>query len=99
MDIVDTVGPQSNLGRPRGDSEGALPVATTGELYRETNKMCAWGKDDFLGHRLGEGAIGLQDESVEKVQAFPSLAGHYTHTAISASLSDLVRKRYSNSVT
>ncbi|GFO40787.1 Zinc finger protein [Plakobranchus ocellatus] len=26
---------------------------------------------DFLGHRLGEGAIGLQDENVEKVWVAP----------------------------
>ncbi|GFO00800.1 LOW QUALITY PROTEIN: Zinc finger protein [Plakobranchus ocellatus] len=63
---------------------------------------------DFLGHSLGRGAIGLQDENVEKVRnaprqtkrevrAFLGLVGYYKEfvpyfAAVSAPLSDLVRK-------
>ncbi|GFO19508.1 Zinc finger protein [Plakobranchus ocellatus] len=70
---------------------------------------------DFLGHSLGRGAIGLQDENVEKVRnatrpktkrevrAFLGLVGYYKEfvpnfTAVSAPLSDLVRKGQPNVV-
>ncbi|GFO39135.1 Zinc finger protein [Plakobranchus ocellatus] len=49
----------------RKRTKRAPQAATTDELYRETNKVHAWGKDD----RLGESSIGLQDENVEKVWA------------------------------
>ncbi|GFO41204.1 Zinc finger protein [Plakobranchus ocellatus] len=70
---------------------------------------------DFLGHSLGRGAIGLQDENVEKVRnaprpktkrevrAFLGLVGYYKEfvpnfAAVSAPLSDLVRKGQPNIV-
>ncbi|GFO02230.1 Zinc finger protein [Plakobranchus ocellatus] len=70
---------------------------------------------DFLGHSLGRGAIGLQDENVEKVwdaprpktkrevRAFLGLIGYYKEfvpnfAAVSAPLSDLVRKGQPNVV-
>ncbi|GFR92549.1 Pol polyprotein [Elysia marginata] len=70
---------------------------------------------DFLGHRLGQGTISLQDENVEKVRnaprpktkkevrAFLGLVGFYKEfvpnfAAISAPLSDLVRKGQPNTV-
>ncbi|GFN91420.1 hypothetical protein PoB_001792600 [Plakobranchus ocellatus] len=57
-------------GGPREDSEGDIQTVVFGELYRQTNKTHAWDKD-FLGHQLGEGAIVLQVENVEKVRAAP----------------------------
>ncbi|GFO24074.1 Zinc finger protein [Plakobranchus ocellatus] len=70
---------------------------------------------DFLGNGLGRGAIGLQDENVEKVRnaprpktkrevrAFLGLVGYYKEfvpnfAAVSAPLSDLVRKGQPNIV-
>ncbi|GFO49458.1 cytosolic phospholipase a2 [Plakobranchus ocellatus] len=70
---------------------------------------------DFLGHSLGRGTIGLQDENVEKVRnaprpktkrevrAFLGLIGYYKEfvpnfAAVSAPLSDLVRKGQPNIV-
>ncbi|GFN96891.1 Zinc finger protein [Plakobranchus ocellatus] len=70
---------------------------------------------DFLGHSLGQGVIGLQDENVEKVRnaprpkmkrevrAFLGLVGYYKEfvpnfAAVSAPLSDLVRKGQPNIV-
>ncbi|GFN82370.1 hypothetical protein PoB_000887600 [Plakobranchus ocellatus] len=66
---------------------------------------------DFLGHSLGQGAIGLQDENIEKVRnasrpktkrevrVFLRLVGYYKEfAAASAPLSDLVRKGQPNIV-
>ncbi|GFO16996.1 Zinc finger protein [Plakobranchus ocellatus] len=39
------------------------------EACRPTKCVLKAKAIDFLGHRLGEGAISLQDENVEKVRA------------------------------
>ncbi|GFS12946.1 Pol polyprotein [Elysia marginata] len=94
-------------------------VETLAELFRRLREAnftvrpvkCVLGSStiDFLGHRLGQGTISLQDENVEKVRnvprpktkkdvrAFLGLVGYYKEfvpnfAAISAPLSDLVRK-------
>ncbi|GFO35888.1 retrovirus-related pol polyprotein from transposon 17.6 [Plakobranchus ocellatus] len=67
---------------------------------------------DFLGHRFGKGAIGHQDENVEKVRTAPSpktmkevraflgLVGYCKKiiTSSYAAISDLVRKGQPNPV-
>ncbi|GFS24378.1 Pol polyprotein [Elysia marginata] len=81
----------------------------------ERSAKCLLGSStiDFLGHRLGQGTISLQDENVEEVRyaprpktkkevrAFLGLVGYYKEfvpnfAAISARLSDLVRKGQPN---
>ncbi|GFO41697.1 Zinc finger protein [Plakobranchus ocellatus] len=62
------VGPWSNLGRPREDSKAALRANFT---LRPTKCVLGPKIIDFLGHWLGEGAIDLHDENIEKVQATP----------------------------
>ncbi|GFO19359.1 thioredoxin [Plakobranchus ocellatus] len=88
--------------------------------YRRLNKLTIFDPqpmtppaDIFQGHSLGRGAIGLQDENVEKVRnaprpktkrdvrAFLGLVGYYKEfvpnfAAVSAPLSDLVRKGQPN---
>ncbi|GFO35436.1 Zinc finger protein [Plakobranchus ocellatus] len=100
-------------------------VKTLSELFRRLQEAnftvrpvkCLLGSRtvDFLGHSLGRGAIGLQDENVEKVRnaprpktkrkirAFLGLVGYYKEfvpnfAAVSAPLSDLVRKGQPNVV-
>ncbi|GFR93145.1 zinc finger protein [Elysia marginata] len=100
-------------------------VETLFELFRRLREAnftvrpvkCVLGSStiDFLGHRLGQGTISLQDENVEKVRnaprpktkkevrAFLGLVGYYKEfvpnfAAISAPLSDLVRKGQPNTV-
>ncbi|GFS09267.1 Pol polyprotein [Elysia marginata] len=56
-------------------------VETLAELFRRLREAnftvrpvkCALGSStiDFLGHRLGQGTISLQDENVEKVRNAP----------------------------
>ncbi|GFO16609.1 Zinc finger protein [Plakobranchus ocellatus] len=98
-------------------------VKTLSELFKRLQEAsftvrpvkCLLGSRtvDFLGHSLGRGAIGLQNENVEKVRnaprpktkkkvrAFLGLVGYYKEfvpnfAAVSAPLSDLVRKGQSN---
>ncbi|GFR77085.1 zinc finger protein [Elysia marginata] len=100
-------------------------VESLAELFRRLREAnftvgpikCVLGSStiDFLGHRLGQGTISLQDENVEKVRnaprpktkkkvrAFLGLVGYYKEfvpnfAAISAPLSDLVRKGQPNTV-
>ncbi|GFO36119.1 Zinc finger protein [Plakobranchus ocellatus] len=100
-------------------------VKTLSELFKRLQEAnftvrpvkCMLGSRtvDFLGHSLGRGAIGLQDESVEKVRnaprpktkrevrAFLGLVCYYKEfvpnfAAVSAPLSDLVRKGQPNIV-
>ncbi|GFO25446.1 Zinc finger protein [Plakobranchus ocellatus] len=100
-------------------------VKTLSELFRRFQDAnftarpvkCLLGSRtvDFLGHSLGRGAIGLQDEHFGKVRnaprpktkrevkAFSGLVGYYKEfvpnfAAVSAPLSDLVRKGQPNVV-
>ncbi|GFO25735.1 Zinc finger protein [Plakobranchus ocellatus] len=100
-------------------------VKTLSELFKRLQKAnftvrpvkCLLGSRtvDFLGHSLSRGAIGLQDENVEKVRNAPrpktkrevrvflGLVGCYKEfipnfAAVSAPLSDLVRKGQPNIV-
>ncbi|GFO34866.1 Zinc finger protein [Plakobranchus ocellatus] len=100
-------------------------VKTLSELFKRLQEAnfivkpvkCLLGSRtvDFLGHSVGRGAIGLQDENVEKVRnaprpktkrevgAFLGLVGYNKEfvpnlAAVSAPLSDLVRKGQPNIV-
>ncbi|GFO48854.1 Pol polyprotein [Plakobranchus ocellatus] len=100
-------------------------VKTLSELFKRLQEAnfnvrpvkCLLGSRtvDFLGHSLGRGTIGFQDENVEKVRnasrpktkrevrEFLGLVGYYKEfvpnfAAVSAPLSDLVRKGQPNNV-